>query len=1246
MREGRGQEAMLQACTLGALQIEPDGQPVRFAGRKTRSLLAYLLIHCNASIPRDVLAGTFWPDSPDARARRALSHALWQIRSAHPALAARLVAGQDEVSFRLLPGDRLDVAEFERKAQAEPSSLPDLTAAVALYRGDFLEGCYDDWALLERERLRQLYLETLERLIGMHKLHGNFEGALACAQRLVAADPLRESTHQELMRLYHALDRDRDALEQHAALRRILTDEIGVEPLPATDALAREIAARLDENETPYLPLKAGPALALEQPERIPLVGRREERAALLAHLDAALGGRGGLVLLEGEAGVGKTRLMQQVARDAEWRGVQVHWGKAWELAETPPYGLLHQLLRSAISPLRASQLAQIVEGAWLREVSRLLPDLVEWLPELPPAVNVDLPPEQQRQRLHQALTYTVLALGAIVPHMLILEDVQWADSSTLAALAHLSGQLPHAHLLLVVTCRDAEARQTPVVWEALQALSRATDCEWLRLARLGAAETGQIVQYALGLAHHDASLERQVYDETDGNPLFVIETLRALRDEGLLRRDETGTWRAMWDETAAGATGLPLPAGICRVIERRLAQLEEPARATLGVAAVLGSRFDFTLLVQTGSLAPGHALRAMRELLWEQFLTEEPDAYSFGHDKIREVVYRQLPAAERRRLHCQAGQALERLQPEQVEKLAHHFALGEVWDKSLAYNLQAGRRARAVYAGTEAMAHLGRALDAWQRLQPPDPGVGLSIYEERGRLCQETGRFDQAEADLRAGCELAERAGDQASHARILNRLSYLAFQRGDYDRAIVLARQVVDLATAAGAIGEVAAGLFRQANAVRNQGRYQASLPLYEQAAALFEELDEPARLADCLNRMGGALYRIGNPVRGQSVVKRSLAIRRRLGDKVGISYSLINLAALCYYLGQYSQARDAAQEALEIATAIGDPYGQDAALGNLGTVLADLGALTEAIACYQRALEIGRQIGDRPIESDTLYELGKALFRLGDLPRAQEALEEALELGRAGVESRLMPEIHATLALVLLSQEQTDRAVVHAEAALETAREIGTPWVLGIVHRVAGTVASRAGSRWPNAEAAAHLEESASLLRQVGAEGELARSLAAWGLHLQGSAQAEDVRRGAEMLEQAAALFEKLGMAWDLARLEQERAPYRLPRRVEVRLPVATAPTGRPLREDETVPVIWTVDAAEDAAVKGAVGRRRQRLLRLLRQAAEQGAAPTVPDLAQALGAGERTIERDLAALRAAGHAVHTRGRRRAS
>ena len=1248
---------MLRLYTFGGLRIELDEKLLRLPTPKARDLLAYLILHHDRPLSRDLLAGAFWPDRPDPRARRALSQALWQVRSVLGPAADRLAAERDTVTLLLHPGDWLDVAVFEEASHA--TSISALRQAVTFYRADFLEGCYDDWALLERERLRELYLGTLERLIALHKQQGEYEEALTNAQRLAAADHLRESVHQELMRLYHLLGRDRAALEQYETLRQVLADEVGVEPMAETALLAQEIAAQFEEAELPYLPLEAMPAPLFDQPELVPLVGREQERAALLAQLEAAIGGRGGLVLVEGEAGVGKTRLLQEVGRGAEWRDVQVCRGRGRELAELPPYGLLREALQAALSPLRVNQLAELVEGTWLREVSRILPKLAECPSDSSPAVN--LGPERQRARLLEALTQTVLALGQIAPYLLILDDLQWADETTLSALAYLTPRLAESRVLVIGAYRGAEAREQPAIWEALQSLDKAGGHHRLLLARLTAEQTGELVRRGLGLAAEAlvfeerssrfASLCRGLYQETEGNPLFVLETLRALRDEMLLYRDEDGVWSTPWDQTiadgsaelTAGYAELPLPAGVFQVIARRLKRLNITERKTLNVAAVLGDDFDFALLTQAGELEREDTLAAVGELLQRRFLVEGATAYGFSHDKVRQVAYESIQERGRQRLHRRAGRALENLHPEQVEQLAHHFDLGQVWDKAVEYNHRAGERAKAVYAGAEAIGYYDRALEAWRRLGPPDEELGLDLYQERGGIYQDTGRFDQAEADFRAAHDLAERAGDRMGQAHVLNHLSYLQFQRGDFDKAAAIAHQVLHLSAAAGLQSETATGLFNRANAIRNLGRYQQAIALYEQAAAIYETSGEQARLADSLNRMGAALYHTGDYARGQRAMERSLSIRRRLDDKVGISYSLVNLSSLYYHQGQFGSARKAAQEASEIASSIGDPYGEDAALNNLGMTIREQGDPAQAVLLLRRALEIGREIGDQALEPDALSELGKAYHVLGDLEQAQKMLEKALEMASISVARFQLPLIHVRLAQLFLARGQDGEALTQAHAGLQEAEGVGDPWQKGVAHRMMAQVAAQIGSKEAETEPATHFEESVHILREIGAEAELARSLAAYSLYLRRLGDADRARRGATMMEEARALFQRLGMARDLRLLDEEAAACPPPGRIRVRLPAASAPTGRPLRDGEYATVAWTVAVPEDEVIPGKVTRRRHRILRLLREAAEQSAAPTAPDLAKALGVGARTIERDLAALRDAGHDARTRGSR---
>jgi len=1246
---------LLQVRLFGGLVLTwGDAALSPIAARSARSLLAYLITYRRRSHTRDLLAGTFWPDLPNARARRRLSQALWRIGRVLNPLSSPvpyLLTKADAVQFNIEAPYWLDTEKFQvacsRFQVTQPSSLEpetwNLKQAVGLYRGDFMAGFYDDWAVIERERLREMYLIALSQLLEMCKAREAYGEALRYAQRLATKDPLREEGHREVMRLCHLLDRNNEALQQYELCRAVLAEEFGAETTAATTALYLEITARADSAEAAYLPQPPGllPSPLLEETGQVPLVGREEERRSLVSCLEQAIGGQGGMVLVEGEAGVGKTRLLQEVARDAEWRGAQVLWGQGRELAELPPYGVLGEALQAGLSSLRANQLAQLVEGLWLREASLILPELAEWLPDLPQRVSLE--PALQRSRLLEALTRIVLALSQIAPHLLILEDLHWADKATLEALAHLARRLAVSRVLVIGSYRGGEARERAAAWQLLQMLDRTGYCQRRELPRLTAEETGELVRRGLGLTRQAPRFEARLHRETGGNPLFVLETLRALHDEGVLYRGASGEWSTPWDETTTDYAELPLPPEVYQVIARRLTRLGPDEREMLNTAAVLGANFDLALLLRGSKLEQEWALAAVSELVRRRLLEEEAAVYRFSHDKVRQVVYMEMDEDERRQLHRRAGEALEALRSGQVEALAHHFTHGRVWAKALDYNCQAGDQARNVYAGWEAIGYYDRAIEAWKHLRPADETLGLSLHQARGEICQETGRFDQAEADFHTAHALAGEAGNLEARAQAMNCLSYLHFQRGDLRPSTETALQALNLSQSADAPLQMARALLNRANALRNMAECQKAIAVYKQAAVLFERMDDQVRLADCLNRMGAAYSHLGAYAQAQSAMERSLAIRRRLDDRVGISYSLTNLTGLHSFQGEFIHAKEAAQEAAEIANAIGDPYGQDAALTNLGTVSLEQGSPTEAIPLFERALAISRRIGDRPLEPEALCGLGRAYHYLGDLGRAREMLEQATSIAEVHSERWHVPMPHAHLARVFLTAGKGKQALAQARAGLQMAQELEVPRPLGLTHRVMGEVAAHLGSEKAAAEPSFHFEESVRILREIGANAELARSLAAYGLYQTHSADAGEARRGAALVDEARALFRRLGMAGDLNRLETETAAQLQPGQIRVRLPAASAPTGRPLRDGEWVEVVWTVATSEDESISGKVARRRRRLLRLLREAEEQGAAPTVDDLAEALEVSRATIKRDLAGLRRAGHAVHTRGSR---
>ena len=445
----------LHAYLFGSLELVQGEESLTLPTSATaRSLLAYLCIHRGHPVPRSALAGTFWPELPESRARRSLTQSLGQIRSDLPDIIA---ADTHTVQIHPEASVWVDVEEFSRLVNWETGILGDQSTnlpiyqsaseAVELYRGDLLESFYDDWVLTERENLRKMYLLALEQLVHIHKSAGRYQEALDSALTLSKAARLRESTHREVMRLHFLLGRPQAAIQQFDNYRQILRTEMGQEPEPETLALADEIARRSGDTLGPHLPTTPPPdatfTLQDSRPLRLPIVGRKDERERLLTCVepifDAGQRG-GGVVIVGGEAGVGKTRLVQEVASDVEWRGGQVLWGRGTELELTPPYGPLALALGSGITPLRAGQLRQLVDQVWLQVLIPLIPELTSQLPELHPAPP--LAPAQEQARLCEALVQFLKGWAQITPLMLILEDLQWADKDTLGLLPTLARRL------------------------------------------------------------------------------------------------------------------------------------------------------------------------------------------------------------------------------------------------------------------------------------------------------------------------------------------------------------------------------------------------------------------------------------------------------------------------------------------------------------------------------------------------------------------------------------------------------------------------------------------------------------------------------------------------------------------------------------------------------------------------------------------------------------------------------------
>lgn len=1185
---------------------------------KACSVLAYLILHHNLPIPRDRLTGIFWPERPDARARRALSNALWQIRSALGPVARRLTTEGDTVAFKMQEGDWLDVAEFEegvdRYADGKIDVAP-IPSLSDLYRADFLEACYDDWALVERERLRGLYLRALEYLIEAHKQRGEFEEALAYAQELVTADSLRETAHRELMRLYHLLGRPRTALEQFDTLHELLADELGGSPTPASLALRQEIAAALDEVKRPHLPVPPPPPPLLQGLAHLPFVGRTSERTALVEALQNALRGHGGLALIEGDAGVGKTRLVGEIAAGARWRGFQVGLGKADPVVTSAPYQLLRDAITPLLTPLRVAQLARLVEPLWLGVVAPLFPPLAAQLPDLP--TPAPLGPQEEQRRLWEGLSRCLVGLASIAPLLLALEDIHWADDAALAALPHLAQNLSTRRALMVLTYRPAEAHQRAVVWEALDAIDKAQPPLRLQLSSFEQAEAVAFVRRALGVGEDAQALAfvQRLQEEIGGNALFLVETLKALLEQG-----DLAPASGLSSEASPSSTGwrfpasdlpLPTPTSVQELIGERVRRLSPGLQPLLEMVAVLGDEADFPALSLTSDGEVTILTERLRSLTRQGFLTEIETGYRFEHNLVRGVVYRAIPPGRRAVLHRRAGEALEELHPERIETLAFHFNQSGTEHKALNYTLQASERAVAVYDYKRALVHLEKALAL-----VGDEAARWDVLARREEALNVLSRREAQADALGEMLQLAKTLDDPARLAHTYHRLGWREVLSGETAHALSLLDEAIELARGIGEHNLLGNCLISAARAWWRIGDVQRCQTAIEEALSLFQETSDREAEMRALNMLGNLhLGLTGNYAQALAYFERNLTRAQELGNAHREAAARGNIGITCTLLGCYRRSQEALGAAAQVMAEVGDRHWQGIILHWQGANHRALGDLAQAEAAAAESLAICREVKNRNFEIAALELLGKIALDRGAPEEARRHFEQAAAVAQANQQSMDRALNRSHLALAHLRRGHAEEAQRLSEEATAEMEEFG-----GQLSHMKDVYFERyqivAAGEGPEA-ARPYLESAHRHLMDMAA-----------------NIQEPDLRRS---------FLENVAHNRDILTAHRLGYPPAPVRRLTVCLPHAAAPTGRPLREEECIDVIWTVAAPEDDEIAGKVARRRRRILRLLREAAEQSAAPTLEDLAEALGVSERTIKRDLAALRAEGHDVQTRGSR---
>jgi predicted ATPase/DNA-binding SARP family transcriptional activator len=1031
---------------------------------KAQSLLAYLIAHRDRPQSRDHLAELFWGDRPEHNARRSLATALWQIRRCLPGDDFILA---DTANVQLNPRRAfwLDVAEFEKLARtrAPVAHVSALQQAIELYRDDFLEGFYDDWVLSERYRLESLYCDALTGLMAAREALGEHEAALAMAMRLLEQDPLREDAHRAAMRAYCRLGQRHAALAQYGRCQQALRTELGVEPMDETLALRQAIVEGRLECElglaiapVPVATVRSGLARhPLDAVEHVPLVGREQELAFVADAWRAALGGGCSLLLVSGEAGVGKTRLVQTFADQQRWQGVRVLVGRCYEFERLLPYQPIAEALR-ALPPAVARGVFTTLPDRIVAQVSRLAPDLIGQ--EIALSGTAAAPQGEAQDRLFEAVSRFLAHLAGQAPLLLILEDLHWATDSTLQLLHYLARAVLAQPLLVAGTLRIEAVPPAHPLATLGRRLERDGLARRMHLCRLTAADVASLINQLSGAAEAVGPLADRLYQETEGNPFYLIQTIKALFEQGAIRVEE-GTWRA--DYAALGRDRLPLPVGVSETIAARVGRLSEAAQDAVRVAAVVGREFDFDLLKEAWGKGEEATLAALDDLLRHRLVAEAAAGadYAFTHHKIQEVVYEGLPRHRCLYLHGQVGLAMERWLGAEAGgrsvELAWHFEQGRqlderLTDKAIAYLLQAGRQAERQSANQEALAYYRRGLAILQHLPEDSLRLQQEVELQIALAVPTTVVYGYGSPETK---RVYDRARDLCRHLdetpALFTALAGLARYyglAGHPQVGLELGEQLLTIAEARQETGFLLEAYRAMGGPLFALGRLREAKGFFEQGAALYD-LAEHERHAYSFGHDPAAIYHgylsltlwlLGYPDQAAAQGQRLRDLIHSFSHPTSLAYAHCMLAKEACMRRDVQIARRHAEEAIGLGQTFGLPSWKAMGAVLRGWALVEDGQAAEGLAQLTEGIAVWRARGSEHFAGFFLALQAQSCLKAQKLSDGIAAIAAAKAFANRGGDRYWLAELSRLHGELVWAQGENDRIVeAHFRQALETAR-----------------------------------------------------------------------------------------------------------------------------------------------------------------------------------------------------------------
>jgi DNA-binding SARP family transcriptional activator len=1116
-------DVRLSIRLLGEPLFRFDGAPWRYvAPPRTFPLLAIIALH-RGPISRSQLASTLWPDELPEDARSNLRRHLHRLVKALPEIDIPwLLTDTFSVAWNHEAPAVVDALEFEALA-AHPETAPD---AIERYTGELLPDCYDEPIVAARERLKARYLQICYDGAVEARRERRFAAAAAFAERIMAIDPLREDALRLLMAVrYDAGDRS-TALSLYERFVALLRAEMGIAPMPETAALRDTIVA----NEP--LATQSADSADLELSrgnDPLPFVGRADDLSELRAAWRRAAAGNGTLVFVSGEPGIGKSRLVAELALAVDAEGGRVLSGITSK-PETQPYQALVDALRRSLQLLSETD----VEFVWLSALAALIPELSVMVPGLPQAPNLEA--AAARTRLFEAIARCFEALSRARPVLLILEDLHWASPAGIQALEVLARRAGVLPILIVATYRPEEVEAGSALRDLRKSLQRDRRAVTISLRPLDRSDVERIVTLTPSLERAPEELAASLFVYSEGNPLFVAQLLRDFVESGAL------------PEATSAVVSLK------SVILSRVERLDPGVRAVLEVAAIIGSEFSIEIVAAVGGWQDFEVLDAIA-VLAERSLVRETHRgrfdYAFSHALIWGAVYESSDPVMRRERHGRIATFMSRM-----TEYAESAAVGLHWERSGALDrasvayARSARAALGVYArdaaeryaadalrlaqddeavfeacmtASEALARYGD-VERWRGYLDRAQGVAsqmkpqrrFALLESREQLARQLGETAVHERTVAEMCAIGDALGDDTFRALALEARGRMLILQGRLGEAIVAFREGLGF----GEVGGDAAVCGRlRTDLVHGLARVgdvdAARAELAQQRAALADDM-EPGRLLNLLlaeatmaavaddvtefGRVGEELLEVaknvGN-VSAQAVAHsllghaghlrhdvasmrehhgRAVALLEMLDARRTLSGVLVNWGSFERVDGNLHGALALMDRASSFTEASGKDIVCSLAINRADVYLA-LGDTQRGYEVACQGLALARDLGETRILADALIVAGAAMTVHGEVEEGIARLDEALQVLRTGHVDGMICEPLCWIVEALLDAGRID-------AANERAEELERVYLGGPVGRyptrVCWVLARAAASRGDAAARVVWMERGGAILR----------------------------------------------------------------------------------------------------------------------------------------------------------------------